>query len=289
MLPVWLTPPCVVLLYFFVRRLDAREAAETAAGLVSVHAALRAWRFAILMVLQMVAFALSVLSLGFLGAPQGELASWRMVLGGAAAAALATASMCTIGTLDRCRLLAAASLSLAAYALVAAGRAPFLQEHFSVGWAATLSHYHSFPTLGLVVAVCLIWRALRLARPVAGWWVNAMLFLWLVAEGAGLWLNPAVIAHNTLHREDMTAALQEVRSRIDEAPPGLVVIPSRPVTLGGVVPCKIWGLAGVFLMGHGGGDVLDGRTVRFAVPMPAWQAARAQGGRVAALLVPGGQ
>lgn len=278
-------PLATILVYVAVRAFAPEESDH----LLSVRAALGAWRYGLAMFLYMVGYVLSVLSVPFLGAPTGEPTAWRLVIGGVCAVVITSAAL-TASSLSRRRIVAVTGLATLAYAIVAAGRAAvFQQTAFSPGQAATIPlHYHTFPSIGLVLCLCLAWsiltpsgtRRAAAARIAAGVWVVA----WTVGV---LLTTPAFQASNQA-RDDVAAALHDIRTQVAAAPVGTVTIPNRPVTLGRGVPCNTFGLAGVFLMATGGSGTLDGRTVRFSIPTREWQAARERGGRVFELLVPDG-
>jgi hypothetical protein len=285
---VWAVPLVTVALYLAVRAFDPQESKGQVDELVSVHAALGAWRYGVSMILLMVPYAFSVLSFGFLGAPRTDPATWRLVIGAACVAAVLAAGL-RMRALDRRRVLAAAALAMLAYGVVVAGRAPvFQQMAFTPGQAATIPlHYHTFPSIGLVLCLCLAWCALTASKTVWAASAQATACVWLIAWAVGVFVNRPIFAVNDRVRMDVAAALQDIDSRVEAAPPqSVVVIPNRRLVLGRGVPCNMWGIAGLFLMASRGRDTVDGRTVRFAVPKHEWQAARDRGGRLAQLLVP---
>src|SRR5262249_52885688 len=130
-----------------------------------VPAAFGAWRYGTSMFLDMVAYGFSVLAVGFLGAPRADPAAWRLATGAGCAAAVVAASV-WMDQLERCRLVAAAAIALLSYGIVAAGRAALFQRiAWAPGDAATIPlHYHTFPSIGLVVCLCLAWCTVDVRR-----------------------------------------------------------------------------------------------------------------------------
>ena len=158
---VWLVPLATIVVYVTVQSLHLQDSGMFYYQLMSPSAVLGAWSYALSMISVMVPYALSVLMVGFLGAPRTDPAMWRLIVGAACIVAVIAAAL-RMRALDRRRLLAAA-VAMMAYGLAVAGCAPpFQQTVWPPGEAAVISlHYYTCLRTGIELSGFPIVRAAR--------------------------------------------------------------------------------------------------------------------------------
>ena len=192
---------------------------------------------------------------------------------------------------ERRTLLALALLPLAAYGMIAIGRAHIaLAFGESLVEAATVPRYHYVGSLGLTLLAGVVLTRLDdrwVHAP--GWVKSAAVALWLVLATAAYVRRGAFIDHHVRDRMATEGVLTAIHAAVAAAPAGApVYIENRPFTpvLFLVTPAKGFpGWAAIFLIAYR--DVaLDGRRVYFVERSPEVLATAARGGRIAALLVP---
>jgi hypothetical protein len=181
-------------------------------------------------------------------------------------------------------------LALACYISVAAGRAvafsllrPDDLVRAYVG--APRYHYLAQVALAVLVSVVLADVSRRVAAPALA--SRILLAAWVVWSVAGTVLLRPPMDHYDQQRAEVARLDGEMLRAVRAEPPGATVCiqnanaPTSLATLAGGFP----GSVGVFVMLHPS-DVVEGRRVRYVSSDPAVLARRADGGRLARLLVP---
>ena len=284
---LWAAPVAALGTYVAVRALVPSPIGAFVDAAVSPGAALRAWRYVLAMWGWLVPYGGQALVLGFFDTDVPFSGPWRWALDGVLAG-VAVLGLVRTPPVARRRIVAAASVSLVAYALVAAGRAPFYETaDFPPLRAAVTARYHYFPTLGIAIVLALACGAL--VSPRRRRWELVAVAAWVAVAALGFRRRPPWLDHYDAERRETTVALYGLRTRVGTQPPGVpVVVPVEPFGPAARVPCEVYGTAGLYLMAWGTSD-LYGHTVRFAVPQATLEKARADGGRVVSLLVPSGR
>lgn len=255
-------------------------------GAHSVLGALTNLPLSLHMLVYLLSYSASSLSSGFLSVQRPFPDALSNVLSALFVAALAIA-LVRAPRRARRQLLALLLLAVAAYWIIAAGRAHFNPD--KLGWAAATPRYHYVGTIPIVIVVCLMLALLggRLRLPTTvkdlallGW---AGVSLYLYAHA------PPFIDLRPYVRTQTAEVLQTVRSAIAAGRPGGdVYVQNRPFLGMGpfITPLQevFPGWAGVFTLFFRS-NVVDGRRVYFVVPDPKVIAAHRSGKRTADLLV----
>jgi hypothetical protein len=226
--------------------------------------------------------------LGFL-APSPTLATAAIVV---VPWVILVAVACWLGDGARRRaIVAMLAIAAAVYAATAYGRGGFYERLVQIhGEPGTVPRYHYLPTATLMVAACLAGamlaeRARLSARVVAGA-TAALALVVLVAWSTSGWVPEAHA--DSARRYAFTR--KQIRDAIAQATPdaaGIVRIPNPGArgVAGVVAPWLFPGWAAVFVLAEPG-DVIDGRTVRFAEPNERVRGHFVEWRRTGTLLVP---
>jgi hypothetical protein len=181
-------------------------------------------------------------------------------------------------------LLAFAILTLAVYAVIAAGRAPLnAGKRLVRAYGAAHSRYHHVATIPLTAILCLLLARLAAAVALAPRARTALLVVWLTAA-AGLYATGSWRVDR--HLRDR-AATERIVSAIDRTirtvPMGQVVLFMNRKFPPAVFHKAFAGWAALFTIFFPT-DV--GRRVYFVEPDPAVRAMARRGSRLAAVLIP---
>jgi hypothetical protein len=188
----------------------------------------------------------------------------------------------------RRQLLAAATLALGVYGIVALGRAGFRSQDLAF-WASQ-ARYHYAGTIPLAMLLCLALRELGRRGPLRFLRPEALLAGWLAVGTIGWAQSSWRPESHAAARQEIEARLSEMDVEIDRAPAGSTVYLdngtlSRAVRGPAIDQAGLPGRAALFVIMHPS-DVVRGRHVRFVEPdagVRAVQAARH--GRLGSLLV----
>jgi hypothetical protein len=229
-------------------------------------------------------FGAAALGGDFVGSHQ-RLAPWVNVAAGLTLLTLLLAGVaCASGTARR-NLLALAVLALAAYGMVAAGRAILFEVAHMPYWLAVSSpRYHYLGLAIITVLVCTALAQVAALGATANRVVLATTAAWMLVRIAVLVVRPFPIDHWDSERAETRAMLRSVREQIARTPPGQVaLIENQPFDLSRAFANVYPGWAGMFVVFFPDNTV-DGRPVRFLVSEDDWQRAQERDGRIAALV-----
>ncbi len=244
------------------------------------------WWMPLRMLLDLLAAGMAAVAGGVAG---GRLATgWNL----AAAAGLLAGLLAALvrgGRSTRRTILAGLLLAAAGYAVIAAGRAPFLHEQQQAAWGAQVPRFHYAATALLVVAGCTALAALR-PRWLRGRVATALLLVWagasLAAHLTGAPRRDAAAERARRETGQVLAALHEAARTVPSGQD--VYIENRPFRSIGPLYApqgeQFPGWAAVFVI-YVPGEAIDGRRVRFVEPDPLVIAATRDGRRTAGLLV----
>jgi hypothetical protein len=187
----------------------------------------------------------------------------------------------------RRQLLAAATLALGVYGIVAVGRAGF---RLDLAFWASEARFHYAGTIPLAMLLCLALRELGRRGPLRFLPPEALLAGWLAVGTIGWARSTWRPESHAAARQEIEARLSEMDVEIDRAPPGSTVYlvngTLSPAVRGPAIDqAGLPGRAALFVIMHPS-DVVRGRHVRFVEPdarVRAVQAAR--NGRLGSLLV----
>jgi hypothetical protein len=239
------------------------------------------------MIAYLATYGLSALVFGFLGhVGKFEPAAWIAVAAFVLAAAIAAARG---GPRMRRQLAAFALLSLACYAIIAAGRAQYFNADMLAAGAAQ-PRYQYVASLGFAVMLgsiaAMICRSLRLRSGAR----LALFASWMIFLGWSYRRADPFIDLFPSARKETQNVLSNVRNQVSGAPAdGDVYIPNHPFASIGPLylsnQMAFPGWAAVFTI-FSSSNVVDGRRVFFVVKDPDVVAAAAKGRRTASLIVP---
>src|SRR5262249_30461683 len=244
------------------------------ANLFSATTTIRALPAVLAFLVGLLCFGPAALGGGFVGSHQ-RLPPWGNVAAGLTLLSLLLAGVaCASGTARR-SLFALAVLALAAYGMVAAGRAILFEAAHMPYWLAVSSPRYQYLGLAIItVLVCTALAQVAALGATANRVVLATTAVWMLVRIAVLVVRPFPIDHWDSERAETRAMLRSVREQVARTPPGQVaLIENQPFGLSRGFANVYPGWAGMFVVFFPDNTV-DGRPVRFLVSEDDWQRAQ---------------
>jgi hypothetical protein len=279
-------PPAALALYAACNVIHVQVYGDSAEVVMYQVAMLRWWRPIVAMLVHLVGAGVAELVVGGTIGVSGYPGPLALAAVGACALLLAAAAVRRPDP-DGRRIGAMLLVAVAAYAVIAAGRANLYLQFPTLrdpARAAMVARYHYLATLPLAIALATALAAVRVPRALA---VAAAVLATVVRVRHGL-----PIDHHDGDRAAVGRVLDAIRYAIMATPPGDDVYIRNhafppAAFVAGPRPGAFPGWAAVFILFYDD-NVVGGRRVRFVVPDPRTLAAAAASPsrRVATLLVP---